>query len=497
MKTLALGAETLSLDDFRAVTREGALVTLHASARAKVDRCHRYLLDRISRSNELVYAVNTGFGKFSDVRISPEDIGELQVNILRSHACGVGAPLDSESVRGMLLLRAVSLAQGHSGVSVETVQRILDLLNARIHPRVPTQGSVGASGDLAPLSHLALVLIGEGEAELNGKLLSGGEALKKADLQPLRLGPKEGLALINGTQFMTSVGAHLLLSARSLLDQANRACAMSLEALRGSASPFFEGIHRVRPHFGQGEVARRMVALLNPDRPSEIAKSHEGCDRVQDAYSLRCVPQVHGACQDAIAFVQRTLEVEMNSVTDNPLVFPEEDRIVSGGNFHGEPVAMALDFLGIALSELASISLERINKLMNPEFSKLPPFLVKKGGLHSGLMMLQTSAAALVSENKTLAHPAVVDSIPNQNDKEDHVSMGAWAAMKARKIESNVRRVIAMELISAAQGLEFLRPLKSTSEVEKIYSWVRAMSAPYDSDRSLSIEIENLAQALA
>jgi len=484
---IEIGARPLSLKDVHAVAREGKRVRLSPIAKAKIRRSQEYLLQEIG-GGETLYGVNTGFGLMSNVRIQAKDIEQLQYNLLRSHAVGTGPALEDDNVRAMLLLRAANLAQGYSGVSVGLIERIVAVLNAGICPMVPSQGSVGASGDLAPLAHLALILIGEGRARLKGREMSGAQALKRARLKPIRLGPKEGLALINGTQFMTAIGALALLDAEHLCDVADAAGAMTLEALRGTAAAFDADIHALRPHPGQILVAKRMRSLLD-SRHSAIAKSHLGCGKVQDPYSLRCIPQVHGASRDTLTFVRGVLEREVNAVTDNPLVFPAKRKVISGGNFHGQIVAIAMDALSIAVAELASISEQRIEKLTNPALSELPAFLVKAGGLNSGFMIVQVAAASIVSENKTLCHPASVDSIPTSADKEDHVSMGAWAARKAAMVVTNVRRVLAMELLSGAQGIDLLRPLTSSPVIESLHREVRKGSRRLDRDRSLHPDI--------
>jgi histidine ammonia-lyase len=398
----------------------------------------------------------------------------------------------------MMLLRAAALAIGHSGVSLRLVEQILRLLNQGVCPLIPSQGSVGASGDLAPLSHLALVLIGEGRARVQGREVSGREALRIAGLKPLRLGPKEGLALINGTQFMTAIGALTLLDAEHLADVADAAGALTVEALRGTETAFEPEIHAVRPHPGQKRVASNMrKLLLSGGGKSGIALSHEGCGKVQDPYSLRCIPQVHGASRDTLAFARQVLEREINSVTDNPLIFPAEKKILSGGNFHGQIVAIAMDALAIAVAELASISEQRIEKLVNPAISELPAFLTKNGGLNSGFMIVQVAAASIVSENKTLCHPASVDSIPTSADKEDHVSMGAWAAVKASRVLANSRRVLAMELLAAAQGIDFLRPLKTSAVLEKVLRRIRKRVPRADVDRSFHEDLKYLERLIA
>lgn len=495
---LSLGAAPLTIEQVQKVARGGQKVALAPEARKRVQVAHEYLLEEVN-SGQTLYGVNTGFGVLSNVRIDRKNLERLQINLLRSHAIGVGEPLGDVEVRAMLLLRAAALAHGHSGVKPELIDALLALLNRGVIPVIPSQGSVGASGDLAPLAHLALVLIGEGRARYKGKEISGSQALKLAKLKPIRLGPKEGLALINGTQFMLALGALALMDAENLVEWADATGAMTLEALRGTLKAFDSKVQAVRPHPGQATTAQRFRALLThpkTGKPSAIAKSHAECSRVQDPYSLRCIPQVHGAVRDVLGFVRGVLERELNSVTDNPLVFPREREIISGGNFHGEPVAMALDFLAIAVSELASISEQRLAKLVNPALSDLPAFLVKDGGINSGFMIVQVAAAALVSENKGLCHPASVDSIPTSADKEDHVSMGPWAARKAIRVIENSTRVLALELLGAAQGVDLLRPLKSTNAMESIHQFVRKRSARYEQDRSLHADLEKLYEAI-
>lgn len=483
MEILKLGHQTLTLENVLEVASQGRRVELSPGTRRKIEKAWKFLQSKV-KAGETFYGINTGFGLLSHVRIKESDIETLQYNLLRSHACGVGPYLGDQAVRAMLLLRAANLAQGHSGVSVETVEQILALLNRGVCPLVPEQGSVGASGDLAPLSHLALVLIGEGRARVKGKEMSGARALKSVGLRPIRLGPKEGLALINGTQFMTAIGALTLLDAEYLCDAADVIGSMTIEALRGTETAFEPEIHEVRPHPGQIHVARRVrKILLSGGAKSEIALSHQDCSKVQDPYSLRCIPQVHGASRDSLQFVRQVLEREINSVTDNPLIFPEQKKILSGGNFHGQIVSIAMDVLSIAMAEIASISEQRIEKLINPAISDLPAFLTKQGGLNSGFMIVQVAAASIVSENKTLCHPASVDSIPTSADKEDHVSMGAWSARKATKVIANTRRVLSMEFLSAAQGIDLLRPLRSSEIVERAHQQLRKHVRKLEQDR--------------
>jgi histidine ammonia-lyase len=490
---VALTGTGLAVEDVERVAIGRAPATLAPEAVAKIDDA-RALIDRAVESGTPTYGVNTGFGRFVDVAISSEDTGRLQLNLLRSHACGVGDPFPAEVVRGAMLLRANALATGASGVRRETVELLLAMLNAGVHPVVPSRGSLGASGDLAPLAHLALPLVGEGEAELDGDVLPGGEALRRAGLQPEMLGAKEGLALINGTQFMAAIGALALARAARLVRIADLAAAQSVEAVRGSRTPFAPEIQALRPHPGQVASAANLHALLDG---SEINESHRWCGRVQDAYSLRCSPQVHGACRDAIAYVRSVIAIEVNAATDNPLVFAERGEVLSNGNFHGEPVAIALDTLKIALAELAGISERRIERMVNPTMSEgLPPFLTEQGGLNSGFMIPHYVAASLVAENKVLCHPASVDSIPTSAGQEDHVSMGATAAVHAWQVCANVERVLAIELLCGAQGVDFLAPLKPGPGIAALHAALRERSPHLGDDRSLAGDIETVALAI-
>jgi len=485
-----LDGRSLTLADVVRVARFGARAALTPAAARSVARS-RALVDAVLAEGRPTYGINTGFGAMATAAIPPRDREALQLNLLRSHAAGVGNPLPADVVRAIILLRANSLAAGLSGVRGVVIERLLDLLRRDLVPLVPAQGSVGASGDLAPLAHLALVLVGEGEVIAGGQRLSGGVALRRARLKPIRLGPKEGLALINGTQVMTAIGLLALWDARAVLGAAEAAAAMTVEALLGSHVPFDLRLARARPHPGHLLVTRRLLKLL---RPSAINRSHRDCGRVQDSYSLRCVPQVLGATWDALDHVSRVLAIETNAVTDNPLCFPESGAILSGGNFHGQPVALALDYLAIAVAEVGSFSERRSFKLLDAARSDLPPFLTRRAGTHSGLMVIQYTAAALVSENKILCHPASVDSIPTCADTEDHVSMGPIAARKAAAVVRNVSRVVAVELIAAAQGLDFRRPLTSGPGVEKAHALVRRVVPPLDRDRSLGSAIEAVAE---
>ena len=441
------------------------------------------------------YGVNTGFGRFVSESIPPEQAEELQLRLLRSHACGVGEPYPDEVVRAAMLLRANALAKGFSGARVETIELLVAVLVAGVVPRVPSRGSVGASGDLAPLAHLALPLVGEGEATVGDRLLGGADALAACGLAPIRLAPKEGLSLINGTQFMTAMATLALVRARRLARTADIACAMSVEALQATPMSFHPAIHAARPLPGQERSAAALRALLEG---SAVVESHRWCDKVQDAYSLRCAPQVHGASRDLLGHVERTVAVELNAATDNPLVLLEEGLIVSNGNFHGQPIAIGLDCLAIACAELASISERRTERLVNPSLSDgLPPFLVaREEGLNSGFMIPQYVAAALVSENKALSHPGSVDSIPTSAGQEDHVSMGNGAGLKALQVVANAERVLAIELLAGAQAVEFLAPLEPGVGVRAARAFVRTLSERVREDRSLSADIERVADAI-
>src|SRR5687768_4047790 len=448
----------------------------------------------VEQAAEHTYGVNTGFGRFVSESIPDDQVEELQLRLLRSHACGVGDPYPPEVVRAAMLLRANALAKGFSGARIETVELLIECLNRGVQPRVPARGSVGASGDLAPLAHLALPLVGEGQAWFEGSLVSGADALAAAGLEPVRLGAKEGLSLINGTQFMAAMASLGLVRAWRLARTADLACALSLESLQGSRTSFHPAIHEARPLPGQRDSAANLRLLLEG---SAIIESHRWCDRVQDAYSLRCAPQVHGACRDLLDYVEATVTVELNAATDNPLVLVEEGEIVSAGNFHGQPLAFALDALALAVAELASISARRIERLVNPTLSEgLPPFLVEEGGLNSGFMIPQYVAAALVSENKVLAHPASVDSIPTSAGQEDHVSMGNAAGLKALRVLDNVERALAIELLAGTQAIEFLAPLQPGGGVRAVHDVVRTMSPRLVEDRSLSTDIELVTEAI-
>jgi len=483
-----IGTGSLTLEDVLEVAEGRAEVVIAPSAGEKVKRSRDYI-ERALQQGEKIYGVTTGFGLLSDQLIDLSQIEDLQRNLIRSHSVGVGPFFDEVTTRAITILRANVLALGYSGVRMEVVNRLVDMINKGVHPLVPEQGSVGASGDLAPLAHLSSVLIGEGKAVYQGKTISGRKAMEKAGIPILTLKAKEGLSLINGTQIMTAVGLRAFLMAERLCKIADIVGACTLDALKGSLRAFDPDIQRVRPFPGQFAVSENFQIL---GRQSEITESHKFCSKIQDAYSLRCIPQVHGAVRDALSFVRKTLQIEVNSATDNPLVFADQEKILNCGNFHGEAIAFALDLLGIVVSELGGISERRIEKLINPALSGLPAFLTSKGGLHSGLMMVQVSAAALASENKILAHPASVDSIPTSADKEDHVSMGPIAARKGRDIVRNVEHILAMELLCATQGLEFLLPLRPGIGIQEAYRVVREEVPPIKGDRRFSEDIRKI-----
>jgi histidine ammonia-lyase len=486
MKAITLGFDGMTLADLMAIARGGAQVKLSPGSQKRI-RATRRLVEKWVEDEKTIYGITTGFGALSDVAISKKDTRRLQENVLMSHAAGVGAPLDEDTVRATMALRIKDLARGHSGVRLETVQHLQALLNWGVCPLIPQQGSVGASGDLAPLAHLALVLVGLGEALFKGQKMSGRQALSKCGLNPIRLESGEGLALVNGTQVMTAIGALAVEDALTLAKMTDIAAAMSLEVLMGSRTEFDKRIHQIRPHPGQACAADNMERII---QNSEIITSHKDCSRVQDAYTLRCSPQVHGATKDAIGYCRRVIETEMNSSTNNPLIFSESQDFLLGGNFHGQPVALALDFLAMAVSELANISERRIERLVNPKLSGLPAFLVSDGGLNSGFMIAQYTAASLVSENKVLCHPASVDSIPTSANKEDHVSMGTIAARQCLEIIKNTENVIAIELLCGAQALDLFTNLKPGEGTLKAYQVIRGAIAPLENDRILANDIK-------
>ncbi len=492
---LCISGQALTFADILAVARGRVPVVLSEEAVQRIQSA-RHVIDTLAARGEKVYGVTTGFGHLSKVRIPQEQLVDLQHNLLRSHAAGVGEPLSEEVTRAMMILLAASLARGHSGVRVEVVRQLVDLLNAHITPIIPSRGSVGASGDLAPLAHLALVLVGEGEAFLHGKRYNGADALQYAKLKPLCLQAKEGLALINGTHLMEAVAVLALADARMLLLSAEAACAMSLEGLMGSHVPLDARIHQARGQRGQQESAARLLKLVSD---SEINRSHQNCARIQDPYTLRCAPQVFGAVRDALDYCAEVFERELGAVTDNPLVFPAEDAVLSGGNFHGQPLALALDMLAIALTHLASFSERRIYSLMGPhdwDQNSASLFLAPRSGLNSGFMIAQYVAAALVNEIKILAHPASIDSIPTSAGMEDFVSMGVTSAHKVAKILEQARQIVAIELMCAAQMLEFRRPLLPGKGVQETYARVRTYVPKLEYDRVLAPDIAELTAAL-
>jgi histidine ammonia-lyase len=500
LNALHINGNDLTLEAVREVAIDRRAVLLAPDARPVVDKA-RAVVDDIVSNNKLAYAITTGVGKLSDVRIAGDQIRELQVNLVRSHAVGVGDPLPAAETRAMMLLRANSLAKGHSGVRAVVIDRLCEMLNRGVTPLVPSQGSVGASGDLAPLAHLALALIGEGECmDEKSARIPSGEALKRAQIKPLTLEAKESISLINGTQAMLGIGTLAMLAAEKLVDSADVLGGLSCDALKGTDTAFDERIQKARPHSGQIKSAANLRRMLEG---SQIRESHRACGRVQDAYSLRCIPQVHGAVRDTLAHCRSVFETELNSAVDNPLVFitdtPNlEGDVISGGNFHGEPLAFALDFLAIALSALAGISERRIERLVNPALSEgLPPFLAPGAGLNSGFMLPQVTAAALVSENKVLAHPASVDSITTSGNKEDYVSMGMTAALKLKRVINNTRHVLAIEAMAVAQAIDFLAPLRTSKRGQAAYAAIRSVCPTMEKDRVMYADLARIADLIA
>ncbi len=501
MGTLVLDGQALTLQEIEDVALDRQQVAIAPAASLRVADS-RELIEGILAAGETVYGVNTGFGKLSDVRIPSGSLAQLQTNLVRSHAGGVGQPLSEGESRAMLLLRANVLAKGFSGCRLKLVEFLIALLNAGVHPVIPEKGSVGASGDLAPLAHLALVVIGEGQAFLNGVRMAGGDALRCAGLQPLALAAKEGLALLNGTQAMTAVGALAVARGLRVAKLADVAGAMSLEALMGTPAAFDPRIHQARPHVGQMAAAAHLLRLVEGSEIREAHREHDS--RVQDAYCLRCMPQVHGAARGVLDHVRSVLEIEAGSATDNPLVFPKgstttpnSGAVLSGGNFHGAPMAYAFDYAAIALTDLAGITERRIDRLLNPDINEgLPAFLSPDPGLSSGFMMAQIVSAALINECQVLSHPSSTGSIPTSGGKEDHVSMGMTAAIKLRQIVEHAERIAGIELMCAAQGLEFRRPLKSGRKIESVYAAVRRVVPRLEQDRVLATDIEGMADAI-
>lgn len=484
MSRININGNQLTIEQVVQVARYGYEIEIEAAAQSAITRS-REIVDRFVEEKRNVYGITTGFGKFSDIAISKEETKELQRNLIISHACGVGPFLSEEISRAIMVLRVNALSKGFSGIRLSTVMTLVDMINKGVTPLIPEKGSLGASGDLAPLSHMVLVMLGLGEALYKGEQLSGADAMSRAGIPVVELTSKEGLALINGTQVMTAVGCITVYDAMNALKLADISAAMTMEALNGITDAFDPRLHAVRPHQGQMDTASNLLRILSDSGLT----TRQGELRVQDAYSLRCVPQIHGASKDAIRFVKERVEIEINSVTDNPIIFPDDDAAISGGNFHGQPVALAFDFLGIAIAEIANACERRIERLVNPQLSGLPAFLTPNGGLHSGFMIAQYSAAALVSENKVLAHPASVDSIPSSANQEDHVSMGTIAARKARDILANTIHVLAVELLAAAQGIEFKDPEKLGKGTAAAFEIVRGSVPKWVEDREMYIDL--------
>lgn len=492
MKRLTIDGDNLTLEQFVDVARNNVQVELSEEAIRKVEKA-RALVDKFVEEDRVVYGITTGFGKFSDVVITGDETKTLQRNLITSHACGVGEALDEEIVRGIMLLRVNALSKGFSGARLSTINTLVEMLNKGVHPVIPEKGSLGSSGDLAPLSHMVLVMIGEGEAIYKGEKLSGKDAMDKAGIDIIELTSKEGLALINGTQVMTSIGALTIYDAINLSKTADIAAALTVEALNGITDAFDEKVHRIRNQAGQIKTGENLLTLLEGSNMT----SRQGELRVQDAYSIRCIPQVHGASKDCFEYVKEKVELEMNAATDNPLIFVDEEEVISGGNFHGQPMALAFDFLAMGIAELANLSERRLERLVNPALSNgLPAFLTENGGVNSGFMIVQYAAAALVSENKVLAHPASVDSIPSSANQEDHVSMGTIAARKAREILGNARKVLAMEILGACQGID-LRGNKGLGKAtDVVYTTVREQISTLEDDRIMSIDINTCEEIL-
>lgn len=484
MNKVIINGEDLTIQDVISVARDGYMVELSNQAIKNVEES-RKVVDRFVDNGEIVYGITTGFGKFSDVVISKEEAAVLQRNLIISHSCGVGDPLSEEIVRGVMLLRANALSKGYSGIRLSTLNTLINMLNRGVHPVIPEKGSLGASGDLAPLAHMVLVMLGEGEAFYKGERMPGKKAMELANIPTIELTSKEGLALINGTQVMTSIGSIALYDSMNLSKMADIISSLTIEALNGIVTAYDKKVHQVRAHLGQMNTAENLLRLLEGSNMT----TEQGEIRVQDAYTLRCIPQIHGASKDAIDYVKDKVSIEINSATDNPLIFKDENQVISGGNFHGQPMALSFDFLGIALAEMANVSERRLERLVNPALSGLPAFLVEKGGLNSGFMIVQYSAASLVSENKILAHPASVDSIPSSANQEDHVSMGTIAARKAMSILDNTRKVLSMEMMAACQAID-IRGNKGLGKGTKIaYDIVRDNVAKIDNDRIMYKDI--------
>ena len=486
---LHIDTDSVCLAELRRAWRQPVTLTLGETAMGRI-RASNDLIAEVVKSGRQVYGVNTGFGRLANVRIDDAELVHLQENLIRSHSVGVGPLLPDDCVRLTMVLKIIALARGYSGVTPGLVEALCELVNRHVYPCIPSQGSVGASGDLAPLAHMAGVLLGFGSAHVKGETLDANAALARAGLVPLTLAPKEGLALLNGTQVSTALALAALFRAEHVLAASVVAGALSADAIQGSDTPFDERIQRVRGHAGQGDIAMLLRELMSG---SEIRASHIECNRVQDPYSIRCQPQVAGACLDVMRHVAAQLATEANAVTDNPLVFTDAGSVLSGGNFHAEPVALAADYLALAIAEIGALAERRIALLIDPALSGLPAFLVRDSGLNSGFMMAQVTAAALASENKSLAHPASVDTIPTSANQEDHVSMATFAAMRLHRMLDNVQHIVAIELLAAAQGIEFHRPKQTSETLEQVIEQVRGLSAPYEEDRSLSGDIGKVA----
>lgn len=493
MDKVILNGKDLTIEEVVKVAVNGVKVEVDESAISEIKRARKVVDEAVSQKKK-IYGLTTGFGKFSDVAIDEKETAELQKNLIRSHACGVGRPLEKEIVRAVMLLRINALSKGISGIKVETVNTLVEMLNKEVHPVIPRKGSLGSSGDLAPLAHMVLVMMGEGEAEYKGEIISGESAMKLAGISPVELSSKEGLALINGTQVQTAVGLFACYNGMLLSKYSDIISALTFEALRGITCALDERIHIARNQIGQINTAKNLTKLLEGSKYTTV----QGELRMQDAYSLRCVPQIHGASKDALEYVWDKIEKEINAATDNPLIFPEDGAAISGGNFHGQPMALAFDFLAIALSELANVSERRIERLVNPALSnELPAFLVKDGGLNSGFMIMQYSAAALVSENKVLSHPASVDSIPSSANQEDHVSMGTIAAVKALEVMDNLRKVLAIEYLSASQAIDLRETKEQSAALKIVYDELRKVSLFVDKDRIMYTEINKAEKLLS
>ncbi len=488
MRTIILDGNSLTIEDVVNVARNNYQVKLSESAIGQIEKSRNYV-ENLCENEKVVYGITTGFGKFSDVSISKEDTKALQRNLIISHACGVGNPFSEDITRAIMLLRANNLSKGYSGISMLTLTTLIEMINKGVHPVIPEKGSLGASGDLAPLAHMVLPLIGEGEAYYQGELMSGREAMNKAGLTPVELTAKEGLALINGTQVMTATGLLTAYDAYNLVKLSDIAASLTMEALNGITDPFIPELHEIRPHQGQMDTGKNLLRILEDSERT----TRQGEIRVQDAYSLRCIPQIHGASKDALNYVLNKIKIEINSVTDNPIILVDKDMAISGGNFHGQPMALAFDFLAIAMSEIANVSERRIERLVNPQLSGLPAFLTEKGGLNSGFMIAQYSAAALVSENKVLSHPSSVDSIPSSANQEDHVSMGTIGAVKAKTVAYNVSRVLAIEVLAATQAIDLKKGKKLGKGTGVAYQLVRDTVEQIKDDVVMYKEINKVA----